>query len=316
MGANVAILNTLESREQTQVLLPITAVERETGVSKELLRMWERRYGFPKPLRDTMGDRVYSLDQVARLRVMRRLIDAGFRPGKLAGFETEEMERMLQAQNKARHEVVPGLEEELLRLLKTREPAEVREYVSHQLIRLGLERFVLDFLQHAQAIIGDAWLRGQIDVHEEHLFTDQVQTQIRHAIGNLRDATRAPRILLTTPSEEPHTMGILMVESLLRLDDVDAVCYGAEMPYQEVVQAVRKHKMDIVALSFSAAYPASKAITYLEELRFRLPLSVDIWGGGGALRNTRRSIEAVTFFHDLPSLRQAVAEWRRGHGVT
>lgn len=63
-----------------KVLLPINAVERETGISKELLRMWERRYGFPSPERDAQGDRIYPPDQVNKLRVVRRLIDAGFRP--------------------------------------------------------------------------------------------------------------------------------------------------------------------------------------------------------------------------------------------
>ena len=59
---------------------PISAVERETGLSKDTLRMWERRYGFPAPGRDAQGERVYPAEQVARLRQLRRLIHAGHRP--------------------------------------------------------------------------------------------------------------------------------------------------------------------------------------------------------------------------------------------
>ena len=44
----------------------ITAVERDTGLSKDLLRMWERRYGFPAPQRDQHGERVYSVADVER----------------------------------------------------------------------------------------------------------------------------------------------------------------------------------------------------------------------------------------------------------
>lgn len=43
--------------------LPISVVERETGIPKDLLRMWERRYGFPEPARDAQGDRVYPREQ-------------------------------------------------------------------------------------------------------------------------------------------------------------------------------------------------------------------------------------------------------------
>ncbi|MBQ0722276.1 MAG: MerR family transcriptional regulator [Paraperlucidibaca sp.] len=301
--------------EEEPVLLPINAVERETGVSKELLRMWERRYGFPAPQRDAQGDRIYPMEQITKLRLLRRLIDNGFRPGKIMAHEIPELERLMRAQSKAGQEVPKDLEVELLQALRSRDHQQLRDYLSHQLIKMGLQSFILDFLQHANTIVGDAWVRGQLEVHEEHLFTEQVQGLVRQAIGNLREPTQAPRILLTTPPEETHTLGILMVEALLRLDNVDAVCYGAQMPVRDIAQAVTRHKMNIVAVSFSASYPASNAVNFLEELRFKLPLAVDIWGGGAALRSTRRSIEAVNFLHDLSAMRQAVLGWRRVHGV-
>lgn len=303
----------LKTTEVAAVRLPINAVERETGVSKELLRMWERRYGFPIPERDAQGDRIYPMSQVAKLRLLRRLIDFGFRPGKIILLDTPELERLLKSQGKATFDSSPELEVELLNTLKSGDLNQLRDYLSHQLTKMGLQSFALDFLQYANFIVGDAWMRGLLEVHEEHLFTEQVQSLMRQAISNLRDATQAPRVLLATPPEETHTLGILMVEAILRLESVDAVCYGAQMPVRDVAQAVVRHKMHIVAISFSASYPTSKAIEYLEELRFRLPLTVEIWGGGASLRSTRKSVEAVKFFHDLPSIRQAIHLWRRAH---
>jgi len=61
--------------------LNISAVERETGLSKDVLRMWERRYGFPKPLRDDNGERQYTVAEIAKLRGIKRLMDVGMRPG-------------------------------------------------------------------------------------------------------------------------------------------------------------------------------------------------------------------------------------------
>ena len=309
-------IRTQSGAEEKPVLLPINAVERETGVSKELLRMWERRYGFPAPRRDAQGDRIYPMEQVAKLRLLRRLIDNGFRPGKIMAHEIPELERLMRAQSKASQEIPKDLEIELLQSLRSRDPQQLRDYLSHQLIKMGLQSFILDFLQHANTIVGDAWVRGQLEVHEEHLFTEQVQGLVRQAIGSLREPTQSPRILLTTPPEETHTLGILMVEALLRLDNVDAVCYGAQMPVRDIAQAVSRHKMNIVAVSFSASYPASNAVNFLEELRFKLPLAVNIWGGGAALRSTRRSIEAVSFMHDLSAMRQAVLSWRSVHGIS
>ncbi|HRF13460.1 MAG TPA: MerR family transcriptional regulator, partial [Candidatus Accumulibacter phosphatis] len=61
----------------------IAAVERDTGLSKDVLRVWERRYGFPAPCRDANGERSYPAEQVERLRLIKRLMDQGHRPGKL-----------------------------------------------------------------------------------------------------------------------------------------------------------------------------------------------------------------------------------------
>ena len=47
--------------------LNISAVERETGLSKDVLRIWERRYGFPRPDRDDNAERQYAPDEVAKL---------------------------------------------------------------------------------------------------------------------------------------------------------------------------------------------------------------------------------------------------------
>ena len=175
MNTNVAVKLDPTLVTETPVLLPINAVERETGITKELLRMWERRYGFPSPERDAQGDRIYPLAQITKLRLLRRLIDAGFRPGKVINLETAELERMLRSQTQSRHDVPEELEAELLTVLKTHDVNQVRDYLAHQLLKMGLEHFVVDFMQHANTIVGDTWMRGLVEIHEEHLFTEQVQ---------------------------------------------------------------------------------------------------------------------------------------------
>ena len=69
----------------------IAAVERDTGLSKDVLRIWERRYGFPVPDRDSNGERSYPADQVDRLRLIKRLMDQGHRPGKLIATPPDEL---------------------------------------------------------------------------------------------------------------------------------------------------------------------------------------------------------------------------------
>ena len=83
--------NVAPKRSRPLLLTAIGRVERETGLAKDTLRVWERRYGFPKPLRDGNGERVYPPEQVEKLRVIRRLMDGGMRPGKLVGATLAEL---------------------------------------------------------------------------------------------------------------------------------------------------------------------------------------------------------------------------------
>ena len=74
--------------------VPIAVVEQETGLSKDVLRKWETRYNYPVPDRDAHGDRIYSREQVKRLRTIKRLMDHGFRPSRLFRMSETELSEL------------------------------------------------------------------------------------------------------------------------------------------------------------------------------------------------------------------------------
>ena len=78
-------------------MLSIAAVERETGLGKDTLRAWERRYGFPVPQRDAAGVRGYPRALVDRLVLIRRALLAGQRPGRLLCAAADRARRLLAA---------------------------------------------------------------------------------------------------------------------------------------------------------------------------------------------------------------------------
>src|ERR1700675_3947247 len=97
------------------VMLNISAVERETGLSKDVLRMWERRYGFPDPVRDDNDKRLYSSEQVAKLRTIKGLMDTGLRPGKLMQRSLDELNVLADSRAGPRREApAPPLERDIL----------------------------------------------------------------------------------------------------------------------------------------------------------------------------------------------------------
>ena len=127
-----------------QQSISISAVERETGLSKDTLRVWERRYGFPQPIRDAGGDRLYPYAQVDRLRIIKRLVDAGLRPGKLVPCPDKRLLELAQACGQPAPP--PGLAHELDRfiaLIEKHHGHELTKLLQQQLVRVGLREFVI-----------------------------------------------------------------------------------------------------------------------------------------------------------------------------
>lgn len=293
----------------------IAAVERDTGLSKDVLRMWERRYGFPQPDRDSNGERCYPADQVERLRLIKRLMDAGHRPGKLIATPVEELAGFVSRRAKARpgNESSDGSElSDLLALIKQHDSNGFQQAMQQRLARQGLQRFVQDTIAPLTFRVGEAWEDGSVEVFEEHLFTELTKRLLRQAISTLPGGPRAPRVLLTSVPEELHVLGLLMVEALLALEGAECIPLGTQMPLLEIGRAAQAHQADIVALSFSGAFPQRQIGGLLQQLRMILPATTALWAGGSGVARVARSDDAelITTLDDTLA---TLAAWRLQH---
>ena len=138
---------TLRPSSQSTVAVNIAGAERTTGLSKDTLRAWERRYGFPTPKRDTAGERLYSAEQIERLRLLKRLVDAGERPGRLMELSTGELEARLQQRASASGpaDEQAGVEA-YVEVLKSHDVDKLRRHLGRARERLGLARFVTELV--------------------------------------------------------------------------------------------------------------------------------------------------------------------------
>lgn len=296
--------------------LSISAVERETGISKEVLRKWESRYGFPCPARDAQGERLYPPEQVTRLRLIKRLLDAGVRPSKVVPESVGDLSELAgQRHMSLAGPAAPALDVALLSHLRAHDLTGLRQLLQRLLLDQGMRRFVLDTVAPLTYLVGEAWARGELEIFEEHLYTEVIQGLLRNAVDRLADPQTRPRVLLTTPPEEAHALGILMVGALLALDGAYCVPLGPQTPLEDIANAALAHEVDVVVLSFSIAYPARQVLPVLAELRSRLAPEVEIWAGGAGTARTRRVLEGVRITPSLEDAIATLAAWQAAHRV-
>jgi len=306
----------------TPITLSIGAVERDTGLSKDTLRVWERRYGFPAPDRDGLDERAYTVDQVEKLRLIKRLLDAGHRPGRIVPLPYAELLGLNVGSNLAAaptqadaHHSAPGLADlqGYIALIRRHDARGLRASLTRALSRTGVASFVTQVVGPLNGAVGDAWIRGQMEIFEEHLYTEAVQVVLRQAIAGIPEAApeSAPRVLLTTFPGEPHGLGLLMAEAMFALEGCACMSLGVQTPLWDTVLAAQAHRSEILALSFTGCMNPNQVFDGLVELRRKLPAHVRIWAGGSAPVLFRRRVEGVDPLASLDEVAEGVRRWRQ-----
>lgn len=306
----------------------IAEVERDTGIGKDTLRVWERRYGFPQPLRDSLGERLYPLDQVHKLRLIKRLMDTGHRPGKIVAQSVEQLQDLLNGMS-----LVKGAEDcassppepsaldanaPWLRWLAEDRSDLIKQALRQHIIKQGLGSTVEDLVAPLCVYVGEAWLRGELSVYQEHLFSATLQQVLREAIASVEASSptlgKHPRVLLATTPGEYHSLGLLMAECYLALESCARFELGSSTPVVEILQAIEHMKIDVLALSFSAYASRNDVISSLQQLIDGVPAGVEIWAGGSATALQSRSVpEGITVISRARDVAAHVNDWRTRH---
>ncbi len=312
----------------------IAAVERDTGLSKDTLRVWERRYLFPVPVRDVHGERLYSREQLERLRLIKRLLDGGHRPGQVVGLPHAELQvlgrqgggkkQRAQGPRVKTAAALPGAGDPpagraaalriqgCFEMVERHDAPGLRGTLASAVQELGLASFVSTLVSPLNVLIGEAWMDGRLEVFEEHFYTESVTTVLRHGISSLTAGVAAsPQVLLTTFPQESHGLGLLMAETLLALEGCNCLSLGVQTPVPDIARAALAHGARIVVLSFSASLNPKDVTQGLADLRSLLPPAVEIWTGGACPVLHRRGVQGVQVLDSFSAIAPELQRWRQ-----
>ena len=190
----------------------------------------------------------------------------------------------------------------------------LRHELMRLLARVGVERFVNEVVVPLNGAVGDAWIRGHMEIYQEHAYTEILQVLLHQAIATIPAPTAAdaPRVLLATFPGEQHGLGLLMAQALLALAGCHCISLGVQTPLWDLVLAARAYRIDILALSFTACVGPNQIVEGLTELRAKLPPEVRVWAGGSAPVLQRRPVPGVRAVASFAELTVALQGWREG----
>lgn len=275
-------------------------IERETGFSNEQLRKWRQRFDFPPKESNLDGKTGFSLKTVEQLLLIKRLLEAGFRPAQVVGKTVVELEKLKFELGLNIQITIP--DESTHQFIEYIKLANLKEFIA-LLKKKRRSQTMLEFVQNTVAplmiSIGDAWTRDEIDIHHEHLCTAYIERYLQAEIINFQPKKGLPVILFALPPGEHHLLGLLMAEAVLAESGAVTINIGNNIPLNNLKLAAISCKVDVVALSFSFAHPARDVLPTLLHFRRLLPPQIQIWAGGAGISVLRRKPKGVKMIYDF-----------------
>lgn len=260
--------------DDSETTYPLRAASRLTGLSPELLRAWERRYGVVEPLRTPGGTRRYRAADVERLRLVKAAVDAGHRISHVAQMSQTELERCSVVERPAEPAFAAAIS-----ALERLDAEEFQRLISIQLSANGPVRFAREFALPLAREIGDRWASQRMSIASEHLATGLLHKMMGAALTPNSASRLGPRIIFATPTGERHELGLQSAALAAMGAGANPIYLGAELPVEELLRAVDDARADVLALSF-VALSGSQALRVLRAIRGGLPDEVRVWIGG------------------------------------
>lgn len=285
-------------------LYNIAVVERETGLSKETLRIWEHRYEFPKPERSDNGERLYNSNHIEDLKMIQALIRQGHKPGQVVGLPRVELKKRLA--NESRLAEPSDLTRPLVEIIRSHDQREIMNYLQQVIQTKGWQNFIVQLSPLYIHEIGELWSVGALTVYEEHLFSNALLAVFRRLSDEVSEKAPVPKMrevyLLTTPPGERHALGIQMVKILLLAKGHEVIDLGTETPLAEILEFARVKKLNVIGIGVSPSVNVPTTRDFLKNLLDGLPGDIKVWVGGEHRKALRMTHENLQFFESLDSL--------------
>lgn len=245
-----------------------------TGIPKQTLHAWERRYRAVVPQRQESNRRVYSRDEVYRLRLLKELVDGGQRIGNIANLDTPGLEKKLAARGE--QDVLST--SELLDIIEAFDQEALDRKLTDFFLARGPIALVQDMVLPTLREIGDRWEKNSLSTIAEHLFSSSARNLLGLALNQGPRPSSGVVAMFTTPEGEPHELAVLAAAVSAKMFGVQAIFLGPQSPPVELAQAAAKLDADIVCIG-SLVLPADKLGQQIELLREALPRKTELWLG-------------------------------------
>ena len=256
----------MEDYHKSSAQYLIGTVSKRSGVKSDLVRAWERRYQAVTPTRTAGGHRVYTDQDIARLKLLNQATGHGHSISQIAQFSLDELKKLLQQEdeysNISHIALITGdktflTEDYIEKCYVTVLAFDAKGLESHfenAIVELGTEAFIENLLTPLLTRIVERWKTGELRPIHEHMTSSVIRSLTYILRNNNPCPDNAPRMIVSTPIGQLHELGALLAAIMAELNGWQVTYLGANLPAEEIAAAVKytHAKAVTISISFSA----------------------------------------------------------------
>ncbi|HEU0335646.1 MAG TPA: MerR family transcriptional regulator [Gaiellaceae bacterium] len=267
----------------------IGELSRRSGVSPELLRAWERRYGLLRPVRSAGGLRLYSREDAERVRLMREHLSGGVAAAEAAALVSGAYSAGIEQTAD-----LAALRTELAAALDAFDEAQAQAVLDRALAAATLDSVLTELVVPYLHELGERWAQGQASVAQEHFASAVTRGRL---LGLARGWGRGlgPLALLACLPGERHDLGLLCFGVALHGRGWRVVYLGADTPLPTVDEAAASLTPALVVLVAVAPERVVDAAPALRRLGERQRVAL---AGAGATETDPQAVGVLLLTGD------------------
>lgn len=302
--------------DDTTAHMSIGGLSRASGIAVETLRNWERRYGFPEPVRRQSGHRRYPFDIVPRLRIIKKAIDAGYKPSFCVATDENELRAILDSTIVGEPRRSPGHDgveraQEIARWHRAVELLDTQSLetgLQRTWLRLGAVTFINDMVVPFLREVGEKWFKNVNTVAHEHFASEITMSFLARKWRPLSIQATGPKVVLANFEGELHCLGLHMAAVFLTLYNVEMIFLGPNTPLKDIALAALEQGTVAVIIGTSPSAEVTQTTSRLAELVKAVPSNIVVAVGGNLSLPQVPGVTMIASFEDFNVWARTLAE--------
>lgn len=297
----------------------IQSVAERTGLTPDVIRIWERRYQAVSPNRTAANQRLYSEADVERLAMLKLITDGGRRISVVANLSNDELRAMVESLPADTLPITPVFDSverltgEAIEAIQQLDPPALNAVLERAMVALGSVAFMMQFASPLLQTIGHLWRSGAVRTSQEHFGSAHLRSFLGRYMLDANTDPNGPRVIVATLPGQAHELGATMAAITAAQGGWNAIYLGPNVPVEEIAFCADCKDARAVAISISYPMDDPRVHPQLRELQSMLSPDCQLLVGGAAVPHYRSILQELGAWEvtDLVHLATLLGRLRR-----